>query len=80
MNGLARFELRQERRALRLPVQGLVWTRRQSGIQFSFELPAGSYGTSVSRELANCMPNSGQEFGVGSRNGELIRISSGRTK
>ncbi len=51
LQGLARFHLKQERRALRLPVQALEWTRRDNGVQLSFELPAGSYATAVLREL-----------------------------
>ena len=49
--GFARYDLRQERRALRLQVQGLAWIRRETGVQLSFELPAGSYATAVLREL-----------------------------
>jgi tRNA pseudouridine13 synthase len=56
-DGLARFDLRQERRALRLSVQGLVWSRREIGIQLAFALAAGSYATAVLRELALCLPN-----------------------
>ncbi len=54
--GLARFDLRQERRALRLPVQGLAWTRLETGIQLAFALPAGSYATAVLRELIDWCP------------------------
>lgn len=49
--GLARFGLKQERRALRLGVEDLAWIRRETGVQLSFELPPGSYATAVLREL-----------------------------
>jgi tRNA pseudouridine13 synthase len=49
--GLARFGLRQERRALRLPVQSIAWSLLESGVELTFELPAGAYATAVLREL-----------------------------
>lgn len=49
--GLARFDLRQERRALRLPVPSLDWCPVDSGIELTFALPAGAYATAVLREL-----------------------------
>ena len=49
--GLARFGLRQERRALRLPVQSIAWSPLEPGVELTFELPAGAYATAVLREL-----------------------------
>ena len=49
--GLARFDLKQERRALRLPVRDLAWSREAAGIRLAFSLSAGAYATSVLREL-----------------------------
>ncbi|QKT02344.1 tRNA pseudouridine(13) synthase TruD [Ectothiorhodospiraceae bacterium 2226] len=43
--------LKQERRALALPVADLAWQRTEEGWQLSFWLPAGAYATSVLREL-----------------------------
>ncbi len=52
MAGLAAAGLRQERRALRLPVAGLCWQWPQPGVLvLEFSLPAGCYATSVLREL-----------------------------
>lgn len=49
--GLARLDLRQERRALRLVVGSLVAEPIDEGIELGFELPAGAYATAVLREL-----------------------------
>lgn len=49
--GLAAHGLRQERRALRLPVRELDAVRREDGVELRFALPAGSYATVVLREL-----------------------------
>ncbi len=49
--GLADFGLKQERRALRLPVAELSGRRRPEGLELSFELPPGSYATAVLREI-----------------------------
>jgi tRNA pseudouridine13 synthase len=50
--GLARAGLRQERRALRLPVKGLAWSWLQPDcLELTFRLTAGAYATSVLREL-----------------------------
>jgi tRNA pseudouridine13 synthase len=52
LDGLAAAGLRQERRALRLPVSGLHWHWPQPDVLvLEFSLPAGSYATSVLREL-----------------------------
>jgi tRNA pseudouridine13 synthase len=50
--GLAAAGLKQERRALRLPVSGLCWQwLDEATLELAFGLPAGSYATSVLREL-----------------------------
>lgn len=50
-DGLARAGLRQERRALRLPVADLAWTWPGADIlELEFRLPAGAFATSVLRE------------------------------
>jgi len=50
--GLAKAGLRQERRALRLPVEELAWSWPQPDcLELTFNLPAGTYATSVLREL-----------------------------
>jgi tRNA pseudouridine13 synthase len=53
--GLEQAGLKQERRALRLPVDGFQWHWLPEGqsLQLSFRLPAGCYATSVLRELVN---------------------------
>ena len=54
-DGLASAGLKQERRALRLPVADLQWCWLPDGqhLQLGFELPAGCYATSVLRELVD---------------------------
>lgn len=49
--GLVAAGLRQERRALRLPVAGLQWRWDADSLLLSFELPAGCYATAVLHEL-----------------------------
>jgi len=50
--GLEAAGLKQDRRALRLRVQGLTWERNSSGdLLLEFSLPAGAYATCVLREL-----------------------------
>lgn len=51
--GLEKAGLKQERRALRLPVADLQWQWRDDGrnLQLRFSLPSGSYATAVLREL-----------------------------
>jgi tRNA pseudouridine13 synthase len=49
--GLARFGLAQERRALRLPVRDLGWRLVPAGLTLTFTLPAGAYATAMLREL-----------------------------
>jgi tRNA pseudouridine13 synthase len=47
-----RIRLRHERRALRLIIDELVWSWVEPGcLELSFSLPAGTYATSVLREL-----------------------------
>ena len=50
--GLEAAGLKQDRRALRLRVQGLSWDRDSGGdLLLEFSLPAGAYATCVLREL-----------------------------
>ena len=49
--GLEAAGLRQERRALRLLVEGLRWEREAGDLLLEFELPPGAYATAVVREL-----------------------------
>lgn len=53
--GLEEAGLRQERRALRLPVAELQWQWLGGGrdLRLCFSLPAGSYATALLRELVN---------------------------
>lgn len=52
--GLARADLRQERRSLRLALQGLIESFVEPDVlELAFELPAGAYATAVWRELAD---------------------------
>ena len=57
--GLARFGLAQERRALRLPVRDLAWELSPAGVELTFTLPAGAYATAVLRELIAWDPAEG---------------------
>lgn len=57
--GLARFGLTQERRALRLPVPDLRWRTVPIGLELTFALPAGAYATAVLRELIAWEPGDG---------------------
>jgi len=59
--GLARFGLVQERRALRLPVRDLVWEPSPGGVTFGFQLPAGAYATTVLRELLDWQQGGGED-------------------
>lgn len=49
--GLEAVDMKQERRALRLPVRELQWHMSDESLNMSFFLPAGSYATAVLREL-----------------------------
>ncbi len=49
--GLIRFGLEQGRRPLRLKVQNLQWQYSSQVLRLTFSLPAGSYATTVLREL-----------------------------
>jgi len=51
LRGLERFGLEQGRRPLRLKVQNLQWKILDEVLRLSFSLPAGSYATTVLREL-----------------------------
>jgi tRNA pseudouridine13 synthase len=59
VEGLARFGLAQERRALRLPVRDLAWGLSPAGLDLGFTLPAGAYATAVLRELILWEPGDG---------------------
>ena len=55
LNGLEAAGLRQDRRALRLPVSDLKWHwLTETDLQLNFSLPAGAYATAVLRELVSC--------------------------
>ncbi len=49
--GLERVGMKQERRALRLPVVDLKWDISESQLVLEFFLPSGTYATSVLREI-----------------------------
>ena len=51
LQGLEAAGLKQERRALRLPVTELRWQQAADRLLLEFSLPAGSFATSVLREL-----------------------------
>lgn len=51
--GLARLRMRAERRALRLVPRGLTWSFTGDDLVLSFELPPGTFATSVLREVAD---------------------------
>lgn len=54
VDGLARFGMKQERRALRMKVADLDWTFPQPDVlNLAFTLATGSYATSVLRELVD---------------------------
>ncbi len=49
--GLERFGLKQERRALRMPLHELEWAWGDASLEVEFRLPSGCFATSVLREL-----------------------------
>lgn len=49
--GLERAGMEQERRSLRLAVEGLEWAREGDALTLRFALAAGSYATAVLREV-----------------------------
>jgi tRNA pseudouridine13 synthase len=51
IDGLARFGLDADRRALRLPVTDLRWRWRDDSLWLDFGLTAGAYATAVLREI-----------------------------
>ncbi len=53
-DGLERAGMKQERRALRLPVSHFEWQIGDNRLQLNFFLTSGSYATSVLRELVLC--------------------------
>ncbi|MDJ0806709.1 MAG: tRNA pseudouridine(13) synthase TruD [Gammaproteobacteria bacterium] len=54
-NGLEHVGLKQERRALRVPVPDLAWNLpNDDQLSLTFSLPAGSYATVLLRELLSC--------------------------
>lgn len=57
-SGLARAGLKQERRALMLYPANMQWRELDNAIELEFELPAGSYATSVLRELCQVVDGS----------------------
>ncbi len=59
-NGLERAGLKQERRSLRLRPQGLEWSWCDDGaLRLAFELPTGTYATTVLAELGDVEDVSG---------------------
>lgn len=53
-SGLEAAGMKQERRGLRLPVTGMAWQwLGDDALALSFQLPAGSYATTVLRELGD---------------------------
>lgn len=50
--GLERFGLQMERRALRVPVSGLHWSREADLLELDFTLPKGCFATTL---LAECI-------------------------
>jgi len=53
IDGLVKHGLKHERRALLLVPRDMDWRFNQDGLALSFSLPAGSYATSVMREISN---------------------------
>lgn len=53
LDGLRRFGLEADRRALRLRVSDLNYELSEKGLLLSFSLPSGSYATTVLRELVD---------------------------
>ncbi len=51
--GLLKSELEADRRALRVTPKNLVWQFEDTQLHLAFELPAGSYATSLIREIAS---------------------------
>ena len=51
LEGLMRFGLDSDRRALRLAVDGLRWTWQGDTLELGFALTAGAYATTVLREI-----------------------------
>jgi len=49
--GLENAGLKQERRALRLLPANMTWVLAEDALRLSFELPSGTYATSVLREI-----------------------------
>jgi tRNA pseudouridine13 synthase len=58
--GLARAGLRQERRALRLPVRDFSWRTIGPDLELSFFLPSGCYATAVLQALGEIADASAQ--------------------
>ena len=52
-DGLVRFGLDEDRRALRLVVDGLTWCWADDALELRFGLTAGAYATAVLRELVS---------------------------
>lgn len=57
--GLEKAELKQERRALRLVAEGLVWEwTDDTTLRLAFALPPGSYATALLQELGEIVDSS----------------------
>ncbi len=59
--GLAEAGLRQERRALRLPVRDLAWSWDDDGLVVRFFLPAGAYATTVLHAVGDFVVGTAEE-------------------
>jgi len=58
--GLEQAGLNQERRALRTPARSLAWKWQDEGtLELAFELPAGSYATSLLGAIGRCEDQGG---------------------
>lgn len=62
MKGLIQHGLKHERRALLLVPTNMEWYFNDDGLNISFSLPAGSYATSVMREIADINDASSYTF------------------
>jgi len=60
--GLLKFNVERGRRALRVNVADLSWAFGEKQLQLSFSLPAGSYATSLLREIADYGTHNNSRF------------------
>jgi tRNA pseudouridine13 synthase len=62
LQGLERFGLEQGRRPLRLKVENLQWQYHEPALHLAFSLPAGSYATTLLRELLDSPSHTAAHF------------------